>query len=975
MAPAARMLGRDAELGRIGDGVERARTGSPTCVIVDGDAGIGKSRLVREAVAAHSGNAGETPDIVAIGHGIELTGGALPYGTAAETLRTLVRTLGVDAVVQAAGPYADDLATICPPLGMGPNREVDRLRLLPGYAATMEKLGENRLVWLVIEDVHWLDASTRDLLSYLLQAAQPCQLLALLTVRTRDPAFDDETRQVVEALSRLPGAAHLTLSPLSRAETEAVVQSLTGASAPDDLIRRIADLAQGNPLLAEQLVAAGLAATGPLPDDAAQPMIARIRRLDPHTLQVVQVASLADGHLTARLLREACLPALEPHQVDSAIDSAVTTVNVLCHDSATDALTFTHALLRQAAESTMTSSERLRTHRTWARLLTQPQHHGGDRLLQIAAAHHLGRTDNDLEAFDAALTAAKHADWLGGPLEAATLLRGALARWDRIPDAEERAGRSRDAVLGEAIVNYDFAGRLNEVVELLDAEIARSDPESPLRHLLLRVTRTEYVWSIGGLSASDETLLDSGVARINEIDDAEPTLLLFSTLRALGWHLRYRDPDQSFELHARASRVLAELGQGRGAPTGAHIDHLRSRGRFAEGLAVLEHARPHATKVIHQATIECDLGILHHGLGNLGTSATCFETALAYFPEPQIAPGWCAYTSVWAAIAYHDIGDWDRADAALEGAAALDFDDSENRAWVLVHRALFAARRGETERALRIAAEVRPLYQSQYGSLLDVDRYLHQLDAELAIIGGDLLAARSQLARTLDVPGLHAYGDGWQAAALAAFVEAELHEASPEAVGRRDLLRSIADQLPRSGAHWGTYHRQVLADLDRAAGTDDPSAWSGLADGWRTIGHAPNLGWALLRMATARANAGGGKDGAAEPLTEAWTIARRLGARPLQDKVVDLARRTHTTLDVADRPSMSGPLGRLTERELEVLRHVVAGDSNDEIAQALFISPRTASVHVSRILAKLEVTSRAKATAVAYEHGLFATTS
>ena len=236
------------------------------------------------------------------------------------------------------------------------------------------------------------------------------------------------------------------------------MQSLTGAAGPDDLTARIADLAQGNPLLAEQLVAAGLAATGPVPDAAAQPMIARIRRLDPATLQVVQVASLADGHLTARLLREACQPALEPHQVDSAIDSAVTAVNVLRHDPASDALTFTHALLRQAAESTMTRTERLRAHRTWAGLLSQPRHHGGDRLLQIAAAHHLARTDNDVEAFDAALAAAKHADWLGGPLEAATLLRGALARWDRVPDAEARAGRSRDAVLGEAILNYDYAG-------------------------------------------------------------------------------------------------------------------------------------------------------------------------------------------------------------------------------------------------------------------------------------------------------------------------------------------------------------------------------------------------------------------------------------------------------------------------------------------------------------------------------------
>ena len=973
MATAPRMLGRDAELGLIGDAAERARAGTPTCVLVDGGAGIGKSRLVAEALATHR-DTGEADDIVAIGHGIELTGGELPYGTAAEALRTLVRGLGANVVSASAGPYANDLASICPSLGKRPKREVDRLRLLPGFAATIEALGDDRLMWLVIEDLHWVDASTRDLLSYLLRAVQPCRLLTLLTVRTRDPAVDNETRQVVDALTRLPGTSHITLPPLTHAETQEVVQSLTGGAEPNALAERIADLAQGNPLLAEQLVAAGLAATGPLPDTATQPMITRIRRLHPATLQVVRIASLADGHLTARVLREACQPALEPHQVDSAIDGAVT-VNVLRHDPASDALTFTHALLRQAAESTLTNSERLRIHRTWAGLLSQPKHHGGDRLLQIAAAHHWARTDDDLAAIDSALAAAKHADWLGGPLEAATLLRGVLARWDRVPDAEARAGRTRDAVLGEAILNYAYAGHLHDAVEVLGAEIARADPENPLRLLFLRVTRAEYVWSMEGLTSGDQTLLDAGVARMDEIDGAEPTMLLFYTLRALGWHLQYRDPDQSFELHARASRVLAELGYGRGAPTGAHINHLRCRGQFEEALSILEEARPFATRVLHQATIECDIGTLHLGLGNLGTAVICFEGALAHFPQPRIAPGWCAYASVWAATAYHDTGDWDRAVAVLDGAAALEFDDAENRAWVLVHRALLDARRGDTERALRIAAEVRPMYESQvgsqFGSLLDVDRDLCQLDAEIAVIGGDLLAARSRLSPTFDIPGLHAYGDGWPALALVVGVEADLGETGSQADDRRAHLRSVAHQLPRNGPCWATYHRQVLADLERAAGAVDPSAWVAVAEAWRAIEHAPNLGWALLRLAGAYADTGG-KDAAEEPLTEAWTIAQRLGARPLRDKIVDLARRTHTTMGVADKPAASGPLTRLTDRELEVLRHVVAGESNDEIAHALYISPRTASVHVSRILAKLEVSSRAKAAALGYEHGLFA---
>lgn len=972
MATATRLSGRDAELGRIGDAVERARFKNPTCVIVDGDAGIGKSRLVREAVTAYCRRgAGDAGDVAAIGHGIELTGGELPYGAAAEALRTLVRELGATSVAEAAGPYAEDLAAICPALGRPPNREVDRLRLLPGYAATLEALGDDRLVWLVVEDVHWTDAPTRDLLTYLLRAVHPCRLLTLLTVRTHDPAVDDQTRRTLDSLATADGVSHLHLQPLSHAEIHAVVQSLTGTA--DETTARIAELSQGNPLLAEQLVAAGATEGRAVADDPGNPMVARILRLDRTTLQVVRVASLAEGHLTTRLLRQACT-GLEPQQVDGAIDRAVSELNVLRHDPATDALTFSHALLRQAAESTMTGSERLRTHRAWAGLLAQPRHHGGDRLLQIAAAHHLTRTDDDLEAFDAALAAAKHADWLGGPLEAATLLRGALDRWDRIPEPEVRAGRSRDALIGEAILLYDYAGSLHDAVEVLDAEITRVDPDSPLRLLFMRVTRTAYVWSMNGLSSGDETVLEAGVARIDEIRGAEPTLLLFSTLRALGLHLRHRAPDLSMELHGRASDVLAELGYGRGAPTGAYVDHLRCRGRFEEALTLLERAQPYATKVLHQATIECDLGKLHYGLGHLDTAVAWFESSLGHFPEPRIASGWCAYASVWAANAYHDIGDWERADATLLAAAALALDDAEIHAWVLVHQALLAARRGDAERAFGIVAEIRPLYRNHHGSLLDVDRTLHQLDAEIAYVQGDLSSARARLAPAFDVPGLHAYGDGWPAVALAARVEADLQDAGSHRADRAELLRSVSDQLPHTGEYWSTYHRQALADLDRVAGADDPTTWSEITDAWRAISHQPNLGWALLRVASSQARAGR-RDVVAEPLAEAWSIAQQLGARPLRDKVVDLARATHTTLDLAGRPAASGPLTRLTERELEVLRQVVAGASNDEIAQALFISPKTASVHVSRILAKLEVPSRAKAAAVAYEHGLFASSS
>ena len=405
-------------------------------------------------------------------------------------------------------------------------------------------------------------------------------------------------------------------------------------------------------------------------------------------------------------------------------------------------------------------------------------------------------------------------------------------------------------------MHYDYAGHLNDAIELLDAEIARGDPDSPLRLLFLRVTRTEFVWSTEGLSSSDESLLEAGVSRINEIRDAEPTLLLFNTLRALGWHLRFRDPDQSFELHAEASRVLADLGHGRGAPTGAHIDHLRSRGRFDEALSLLEDARPYATKVLHQATIECDIGILHHGLGHLGTAATCFESALAHFPEPQIAPGWCAYTSVCAATVYLDTGDWDRADATLAGAAALEFDDAENRAWVLVHRAMLAARRGDTERALRSPTRSGPCTSRSTGRCST---------STATCISWTQRSPSSEA--TCSPPGPSSPRRSTSRASTPTATDGRPPPSPP--ASRRNCTRP-AHRLPAVESCSAPSPTNCPATATTGAPTiakswptwteppepTIPSDWADIADAWRAMAHVTQPRWALLRLAAAHASAG-----------------------------------------------------------------------------------------------------------------------
>ena len=429
-----RFVGRGSELSRLGECVARARDREQMVALVEGDAGIGKSRLVTEALAAYR----EPKDVVAIGHGVEFTGGELPYGTAADALRSLVRDLGRDAVRAAAGTDAPALAPLCSQLGTG-DIGTDPLRLLPAYVSTLENLADDRLVWLVIEDLHWVDAPSRDLLTYLLRVAGPCRLLTVITIRTHDPTVDPAAATLASNLSALAGSDRISLGPLGRDDVSTLVADLVGSPTPGQ-VDRAADFSQGSPLFAEQLVAAGLSTTGPVPEQVLQPMASRLGALATDTRHLAQLASLADGHLSHRLLTQAyAATTSEGDDMESAARQAFD-AHILRYDPDRHAYSFTHALLRQAAEASMAPAERIRGHRAWAQVLSQPENHAGDRLLQIAAAHHWAEAEDDVQAFDSALSAADHAAWLGGPHEVAKLLRRALTLWDRVPDPEAQLG-------------------------------------------------------------------------------------------------------------------------------------------------------------------------------------------------------------------------------------------------------------------------------------------------------------------------------------------------------------------------------------------------------------------------------------------------------------------------------------------------------------------------------------------------------
>ena len=294
----------------------------------------------------------------------------------------------------------------------------------------------------------------------------------------------------------------------------------------------------------------------------------------------------------------------------------------------------------------------------------------------------------------------------------------------------------------------------------------------------------------------------------------------------------------------------------------------------------------------------------------------------------------------------------------------------------LVVRAQIATARGDDETAERVLDQLRSLpagVRAESQRLLSLARL--EIDGRLA--RGDLAGAldAGRAALTGSRPADPRYLWPLLATAMHACAETSAVSLPPGACDphrlRRDLeLRAARTSQP--GPVPSAWAAVFAAEAARADGRHDLAGWDAAASAWAALAQPQPEAYALLRAASA-ASADGNRDGAAARLSRSADLAAGLGARPLLEQISALARRARVDLPSLPgervQPGGAAPLG-LTGRELEVLRLVAAGRSNRDIAAELFISPKTASVHVSNILGKLGAGSRGEAAAMAYRQHL-----
>ncbi|TDD41063.1 helix-turn-helix transcriptional regulator [Nonomuraea terrae] len=972
-------VGRSRELAVLGDALDRARAGASSTVLVGGEAGVGKTRLIKE----FTGRAGDA--LVLVGGCLELGTEGLPFAPFTAVLRGLVRELGHDGVAALVpGGDARALGRLLPEFGEPGRDGADaRARLFEQVLGLLERLADKRPVVLVVEDAHWADRSTRDLLSFLVRY-QPtaARLLVVVTYRTDELHRSHPLRPLIAELSRVEWVSRLALPRLTREEADALAAGILRhepATADMDLIYT---RSEGNPLFVEALVNEADGAEA-LPESLRDLLLASVERLPGETQELLRVASAGGQRIEHALL--SAVAGLDESALAHALRPAVAG-NVLVVDG--EGYSFRHALIREALHDDLLPGEHTRLHTRYAQALERdlsilPAPRGA-----IELAHHWHSAHDSTWALVSAWRAAAVARKSTAYDEQLRMLSRVLELWDRVPDAAERIGAGRIDVLRQTAKVSHLAGEYERSVALAGAALdeidAGTDP-----------VRAAQVLRLRGLARYD-------LGRPGFLDDlreaaalvpADQPRLRGQVLESLSRMLhRPEDLPEKIATARLAMEIAHEVGD---ANVEAHalINMACSGSRYAD----MEELRAYAAARRIAAPVEA-YGVLMRcaisesdaleGAGRHERAAQVAREGVEEATRYGLARTSGTFLAINLAEPLVSLGRWDEALRAIEQAISLA-PPAPYRASLQGFAFDIALARGQYDRAEQLLASSRSV----------LSRGTHRDQAVLPHLCRSvrLLKARGRSAEALeaagrildehDVTANSRYGWPvlvtcaeliWDARPYAQALEVVLggREEPPSAAA--SLLRRARALAPKMDVD-GDLQRAHRLSFTALAGPDSPQEAAAEPAAWQVKAWDLAAGtWAALRQPYAEAQcqvgaaqaalAAGDRQETAARVARARELAGELGVAPLLERLDVFARRAR--IGGSDEPADGQPLG-LTARELEVLREVAAGRSNREIAGRLFISAKTVSVHVSNILAKLGVATRGEAAATAHRLRLF----
>jgi tetratricopeptide (TPR) repeat protein len=492
-------VGRDAELAALTAALDAAIAGDPAVVVLSGEAGVGKTRLVEEA-AERASAAGAR---VLAGSCIEMGGEGLPFGPLAHAFRSLMRDTSPEELDAFVGPARSELAQVLPDLDPDSTPRTTPLgdggtaRLLELVVGVVERLAADRPLMFVIEDLHWADRSTLDLVALLVRALHADRVLVVVSFRSDELHRTHPLRPLVTGWERVRAVQRIELERLGRAEVACQLEAILGEPPTARLVDQVHERSEGNAFLVEEILGAVQSGADPdqLPLSLRDVLLARVERLDPSTQQLLRIAAAGGRAVSDRLL--ATVAGLEEADLDAALRDAIEH-HVLVVDETERGYVFRHALTRDAIYGDTLPRERARIHTSYGEALSaDPALAGGNVAVAAALALHW-RAAHDLPRALAACVEAAQLAARYAPAEALGHLERALEIWPQVPDAAERSGIDVVEALRRAGQSAYAAGALDRSLAMFDEGLAELGPEAdPERRALL-------------MEARAATLLDSG---------------------------------------------------------------------------------------------------------------------------------------------------------------------------------------------------------------------------------------------------------------------------------------------------------------------------------------------------------------------------------------------------------------------------------------------------------------------------------
>ena len=963
--------GRGDELAALTEAFEEAAGGTPRTVLLGGEAGVGKSRLAGEFAARVRDRA-----LVLTGGCVELSTASLPYAPFGAALRELVRERGTAEVAALLpGQAAGELAGLLPEFGSlpaGADPATARARLFELLLTLLERLGERRPAVLVVEDLHWADPPTCDLLSFLVRNLRQAGVLVVGTFRSDELHRGHSLRAVLAGLERMDGVAVLSLPRLTRLDVAAQLAGIFGRAAAPSVLDAVWARGAGNPLFTEALVHRDGTVSDGLPWTLRELLAGAVKELPPATQEVLRTAAVGGPRVGHALV--AAVTGWDSAAVTAAVRPAVA-ANVLVSDG--DGYAFRHQLIREAVLEELLPGERAQAHRGFAVALSAAAgaELSGAEAAVAVALHWRGAGETAL-ALDAAWLAAGAAGAAFGYAQRLQMLEQVLELWSRVPDASSRTGTDHVDVLMLAADAARWAGQAQRGLALVEAALAELDSgarsgSGPVGGARDGERRAAGLLRRAGLLR--ELLLPGQLDELREALRlaAAPSRIRAQVLAQVCWALRREDHHGEAARLAGELRALAdELGDEEGRVEADMLLAAEGALRGEDTFDALFRARDQAAFLgAGQLEVWAYLTASHvlEGRGGYELAIQAGRDGLARARELGLARQVAAPIAGNLAEALAAAGRWDEALEILEEVLSLELP-ARGRVHPLLVRGTLAVARGELSLAAEMLAAARALPAGLWAEA-QCALPLARLEIEYRLAAGDLAGAVS-----LAVPAYGSETDPrypWALLVTAMRACAEVAVAgvpATEVAGLLEELTGRAAAVPRVNPLHEAYAVTFAAEAGRASGLADVAGWDAAAGAWDALGQPYPTAYALLRAAAAAA--AGDREGAGVRLSRAASLARRVGAIGLEQEIGQLARRARIALPGVGVAGGDVPFG-LTAREQEVLRLVAAGRGNREIAAELFISPRTASVHVSNILSKLSVGSRGEAAAIAHRTHLF----